>query len=438
MSQLKDRPEPVEDFLLNFLLKHGMFKTMQCFQLEWYEKRNQTASTDTMPDVYQQNESLLSQVKELTLSNQRLEKSAEQAKGKFGKLQKERDFHRMNHRRTVQEKAKLEQQLKRVTALYDEASTDLQEMKHKREAALREKMLTRIDRDKTKAEAEQLKSTMRTTDLTGIMSGTAAAPSKAIQTLRDAPTVHSQFKPTLRAPGAQLATQRLNDTCAMAATLPRPSQLTMPEGVKVMSADRVRGLTAVNTIKASALAIASMALNSATEVLVTVDDGGLLSVWQLPGGQPELQVAAHKSWIGGVAYSGDAHMIVTCGADASVKTWDSTTLRCTQTFTEHGHGVWACDLHHTNDFVVSGSMDNTIKVWDLLQQKCAHTIRTHKDAVTAVRFQVCLFVWMWVCVCCLFLLWVLFFCGCLMMIITVFICLFAHTGTTHKALTCNL
>lgn len=28
--------QPVEDFIRNFLLRHGMKETLQCFQVEWY------------------------------------------------------------------------------------------------------------------------------------------------------------------------------------------------------------------------------------------------------------------------------------------------------------------------------------------------------------------------------------------------------------------
>ncbi len=56
------RPELIDDFIRNFLLKMKMFKTLDCFQTEWYEKTTNGELTpedvSVVADVYQRNQEL--------------------------------------------------------------------------------------------------------------------------------------------------------------------------------------------------------------------------------------------------------------------------------------------------------------------------------------------------------------------------------------------
>jgi len=65
-SILTTRPEVVDDFVRNFLVRMGMQKTLNTFQCEWYELQQKGAirddySTD-VPDVYTQNGNLETEV----------------------------------------------------------------------------------------------------------------------------------------------------------------------------------------------------------------------------------------------------------------------------------------------------------------------------------------------------------------------------------------
>ena len=52
------QPEVVEDFVRNFLVQNGLFKTAECFQSEWYQLAHlgklQPHHTQALPDVYAQ------------------------------------------------------------------------------------------------------------------------------------------------------------------------------------------------------------------------------------------------------------------------------------------------------------------------------------------------------------------------------------------------
>lgn len=73
---------------------------------------------------------------------------AEKASSTWDKFRKERDFHRMHHKRVAQEKNKLITDIKRLKKHYSQYEPTIKELKKKYERAMKEKMLLRLDREK--------------------------------------------------------------------------------------------------------------------------------------------------------------------------------------------------------------------------------------------------------------------------------------------------
>lgn len=71
------------------------------------------------------------------------------------RLAQERDFHRMNHRRVAQEKNRLITDIQRLKKHYSLYEPTLGEMRHKYESAMKEKMLTRLEKDRLAAKASE-------------------------------------------------------------------------------------------------------------------------------------------------------------------------------------------------------------------------------------------------------------------------------------------
>jgi hypothetical protein len=70
------------------------------------------------------------------------------ARDTYTKLRKERDFHRMHHKRIVQEKNRLITDIKRLKNHYSLYEPTLKHLKQKYETAMKEKMLTKLERDR--------------------------------------------------------------------------------------------------------------------------------------------------------------------------------------------------------------------------------------------------------------------------------------------------
>lgn len=66
----------------------------------------------------------------------------------YDKVKKERDFHRMHHKRVGQEKNKLSSELKKLTERQDKFKQEAEEWHAKYESIRKEKILIQIDKDK--------------------------------------------------------------------------------------------------------------------------------------------------------------------------------------------------------------------------------------------------------------------------------------------------
>lgn len=96
------------------------------------------------------------------------------AKDTYVRLRKERDYHRMHHKRVVQEKNRLITDLRRLRDHYACYEPALRTLKTKYETAMKEKMLTKLERDRVLGEVQGLKSALKTKELTQTSIGTCS------------------------------------------------------------------------------------------------------------------------------------------------------------------------------------------------------------------------------------------------------------------------
>ena len=178
------RPELIDDFIRNFLLKMKMTKTLDSFQTEWYEMATSGQLTPedvgVVADVYQRNQELDNQIKALRAELDKAKEIAHKARSTWDKFRKERDFHRMNHRRVVQEKTKLVTDLRRLRAHLATYEPTLKGLEAKYEVAMKEKAMAKIQSDRLTLRVETLENQLRQATMAGGPrpgAGLAAEPS---------------------------------------------------------------------------------------------------------------------------------------------------------------------------------------------------------------------------------------------------------------------
>jgi len=103
--------------------------------------------------------------------NRKLRFMCRKAKDTYVRLRKERDYHRMHHKRVVQEKNRLITDLRRLREHYSCYEPALRTLKSKYEMAMKEKMLSKLERDRIMGEVQGLRSALKTKEPTQMSSG---------------------------------------------------------------------------------------------------------------------------------------------------------------------------------------------------------------------------------------------------------------------------
>lgn len=127
-----------------------------------------------MPDLNQHTQSLsdslqklrvdLENYKDIAMYHSINESFISKARSTYDKLRKERDFHRMHHKRVVQEKNKLINDIKRLKKHYEAYEPTLKQLQNKYETAMKEKMLVKLEKDRLTIRLEKLESQKQVTD----------------------------------------------------------------------------------------------------------------------------------------------------------------------------------------------------------------------------------------------------------------------------------
>ena len=351
------RPAVVDDFMRNVMIKLNMARTLDAFNTEWYEMQSKGKLTPediaVVPDIYLRNQALDEQVRELRSQVSRMEEIAAKAKGTWDTFRKERDFHRMHHRRVVQEKKKLTLDIKRLREHFVGFEPTLAELRGKYEVAMKEKMLMRLERDRMASR------------VAGLEAQLAAMAEPAV----DAPAP----KPRRKKRGEDSPIPEGPGVNPMAELEFEPAP-----------ADRFQ---LSKTFRGHQNSVSSLAFHPKKPLLATVSDDETWKLWSVPDCELIMSGEGHRGWVGGLAFHPRGHNLATCGGDNTVKLWDFVSASCSATFVDHTQAVWDVAFHHTGDFLVSCSMDHTARMWDLNSSKCRQTFRGHVDSVNSVCFQ---------------------------------------------------
>ncbi|KAI8591509.1 WD40-repeat-containing domain protein [Geranomyces variabilis] len=379
VAKLTKRPEVIDDYIRNWLSSKGLVRSLDAFQNEWYEfhQRGKLSEEDvtTVPDVYQRNQELADALQKLRVDVDNYKEIASKARATYDKLRKERDFHRMHHKRVVQEKNRLIGDIKRLKKHYESYEPMLKAMQTKYEVAMKEKMLMRLERDRLAGKVVALESTLRQERRTAEAGGSARATSVKAKDDKE-----SARAPATGAPAGQTLPSGKKHSSLPLENRPNPYvSMELP----ALKSDRMRQAHAV---RAHDAAITSMKFHPKKMILATVSDDKTWKMWAFPTGELIMSGSGHKDWIAECDFHPKGAHLATASGDGTVKLWDFAKGSVTATLGEHTQAVWSCAFHDTGDFVVSGSMDYTAKLWDVQTARCRQTFRGHADSVNHVGF----------------------------------------------------
>lgn len=154
-----ERSEAVDVFLRNFLSQMGMKETLDCFQTEWTEMKQKgqldTERVGVVPDWYMRNQRLDSELRNAHREMEQYRLAACAAAETLVRAQRARDFHRMQHKRVVQEKNMLIEQIKKTKDQCSSYEPAIKRMNEKHQALMRQTMRVTLERDKVLGQASQ-------------------------------------------------------------------------------------------------------------------------------------------------------------------------------------------------------------------------------------------------------------------------------------------
>lgn len=364
-------PEVVEDFVCNFLASNNMHATLDSFQSEWYRlatnNQLQVHQAMVLPDAYAQIRQLETALSQLKLELQGYKRSAKHSKELLLRVQKERDYHRMHHRRVVQEKDRLITDLKRVKDHYSDYEPLMQALQQKYQVVSKERMLACLERDRVKYEVNCLQSTLQSVQQA---TGPSTVPSIPLSDDTLEPFVCLKSKLILNLP-PEPAHHTYHDTDQ----LPVCTHLT-----------RTGGFQPSRSVQAHSHAATALDVHPSKPVVATASDDHTWKLWTISSGELLMCGEGHSDWLSTVHFHPEATSLATGSGDGSIKIWDLKDASCIQTLSDHQQPIWGVAWHWAGSVLASASMDHTVKIWDPVARVCLSTLRGHGDSVNGAAF----------------------------------------------------
>ncbi|KEP65045.1 UNVERIFIED_CONTAM: WD domain, G-beta repeat-containing protein [Hammondia hammondi] len=427
IARVTEKHEAVEDFIRSFLISSQMHKTLSCFQTEWYDAQLQKADSDSatvskreqwaVPNVFLVNQELQEQVALLEQEIRRQREIASKALEYFDQFKKERDFHRMHHRRLKQEKEKCTQEIKKLKKKLEDMRPEIETLQGKYKTSIREKMLITIDRDRLAAQVESLhrqrpressrcasrssRGSLSSSSETGEVKkpeewegethcrkGNSNGVGSTSQPRKPA-TKHDSQWPERRRVNPYLSVEGTSSELGKTeSSSQHHSETRTGSGSYLSSAERPRDrLKCSHTFDAHGAAVVSIVFHPQLELLASTSDDGTWKLWQMPAAPLVMSGVGHTDWVSSASFHPYASVLVTACGDGTVKLWSIAEENCVHTFTDHSKPVWDCCFHDAGDFFATCSADHSIKCFDVNSLRCRESLRGHADSVNSICFQ---------------------------------------------------
>lgn len=351
------RQEMIDDYIRNFFLKHGLEKSLSAFQKEWYEisqkGKVKIDEGEKIPDIKIKNQQLVEKMTKLNIELENAKVSAESAKATWDKLKKEKEYHMQHHKRVQEEKERLFKDIEKLKSLHSEYEDKYEQLKTKYEAAMKEKMLIKMERDRFLKSSQELGSTLKRLEKQDLSEDEEAPAEKAVP----AKAAAAETKKNA-ANDSKKTNQSSNTTEALPkhTTVIPKEDASNPYLTTSFEPFPSKNVNPTRNFKAHHLAVTALVVHPRKPFIATGGDDFAWKIWSVPGGEMIIQGESHRDWISGLDFSPAGTQIATSSGDSTIKIWDLVGVKCAATFKAHAMPVYSVSYHHTGDFIVSGKL----------------------------------------------------------------------------------
>ncbi len=301
-------PEVVNDFVRNYLVKMGMKRTLDCFQIEWFEMIHKglmkTDQMELVPDVYTHNQLLDNELKNVQRERDSYKQAAFEAGETIVKLQRERDFHRMQHKRVVQEKNRLIEDIKKLKKHYASYEPALRQLNEKYQTAVRQKMLVSLERDRAVSQVQNIDSSLRTAH-------SSPGTQKSANTPQQREKIQKSPEKDAHLPCDNIASNYAIKDPNKNTRHPKDSEF--PASTRVNPyLPQIKALSSLNTksanfslfksFKAHTMAVSFLALHPRKMIVASSSDDQLWRLWGIPEGELIMTGEGHTDWLSSCSF----------------------------------------------------------------------------------------------------------------------------------------
>jgi WD40 repeat protein len=369
-----------------------MSRTLDAFQTEWFQLHGAQPAAEPSapaPTVYIQYQALLTEVATLRETAANATAAALAAKGTWLQFKKERDTHRMHHRRLVTEKEALVADLARLKKHVDEYAPVLSTLQKKYEAAVKDRMLLKMEKTKLQQQlASSAPGGVDAAEGTGAASklrtnGKLSSISTAMEATRSsAAKTGSSKNHSLDGTGKQASpTTGAGFHARLVPTSVNPFVANPSPRAALTSA------TLTHSYKAHSLPVAAVALSPVAAVLATAGDDEAWKVWTVPRGDLVMVGEGHSDWLSSCDFHPtSATLLATAGVDQVAKIWNLGEQQCAVKLAGHTQPLWDVRFHTSGLSVLTASMDHTARLWDAATGAQLSVFRGHADSVNKARW----------------------------------------------------
>jgi WD40 repeat protein len=111
-----------------------------------------------------------------------------------------------------------------------------------------------------------------------------------------------------------------------------------------------------------------------------------IRLWDTATGQGLKVLKGHTNWVRDVKFNPAGLTLASCSEDRTIKIWDVNNDQCLRTLQGHSSQVWSITFSPNGELLASASSDETIKLWNVQTGECVRTLRGHTGRVFAVSF----------------------------------------------------
>ena len=363
------REEVVEDFIRNFLTSMNLRKTLDEFNQEYSELAKKGKFNDNylgpITDVHIKNAKLEEKLNRMKNELEKANRNAEEAKSNWESLRKERDFHKENYLKTVQEKANIANDIKTLQKLHNDFTSKISDLNLKYEHLCKNKSLMKLDLEKMKKEKEK-----KEKEILKLQEEINMLDLKSKKESKDQKIMVLPYKATR--PGEKT---------------PWPSDIRnnifLLQNCNTFSSSPTQ---TGKVIKAYEKSASCMTVHIKKNVVATGGDDAVFKIYDMSKCEELASGSFHTQYISSIDIHPKGSYLATASGDYTINLWDLLSLKVKAQFYSDSV-VWSCKFHDTGDFLLASTDEGIIKLYDLNVCQQRSVYRGHTDSVNKINFQ---------------------------------------------------